>query len=93
MTSDTVRDHALKTLTKDYTLYYTHGDIAPHNIMVDNNGTITALLDWEDTSFYPEYWEYVRSTRYTEWLAEVGLFMKPYYNEHYICIYLDMISL
>ena len=37
---------------------FTHGDVAPRNIMVDENGNITGILDWELAGWYPEYWEY-----------------------------------
>jgi hypothetical protein len=26
--------------------------------MVDGNGQITAILDWERAGWYPEYWEF-----------------------------------
>ncbi|KAF5646873.1 aminoglycoside 3 phosphotransferase [Fusarium sp. NRRL 52700] len=35
----------------------THGDISPRNIMVDGT-TITGIIDWELSGFYPEYVEY-----------------------------------
>lgn len=41
----------------------THGDIGPHNILVEN-GRITAVLDWELSGWYPEYWEYVKMIQY-----------------------------
>ncbi|CAF9924965.1 MAG: hypothetical protein ALECFALPRED_002876 [Alectoria fallacina] len=41
----------------------THGDMGPHNILVEN-GRITAVLDWELAGWYPEYWEYVKMIQY-----------------------------
>ncbi|KEY71187.1 hypothetical protein S7711_02298 [Stachybotrys chartarum IBT 7711] len=35
----------------------THGDLSPRNIMVEGN-TITGIIDWELSGFYPEYMEY-----------------------------------
>lgn len=36
----------------------THGDLAPHNIMVDkDSGDILGILDWEMFGWYPAYWE------------------------------------
>ncbi|CVK94657.1 uncharacterized protein FPRN_10121 [Fusarium proliferatum] len=35
----------------------THGDLSPRNIMV-NGSTITGIIDWELSGFYPEYVEY-----------------------------------
>lgn len=39
--------------------YLTHGDLLPHNILVDGS-KITAILDWETAGYYPEFWEYCR---------------------------------
>lgn len=38
---------------------FTHGDIAPRNIMVDQTHRITGILDWERAGWYPDYWEYI----------------------------------
>lgn len=38
---------------------FTHGDIKPKNIIVDEEGKILTLLDWEMAGFLPEYWESV----------------------------------
>jgi serine/threonine protein kinase len=34
---------------------FTHGDIKDHNILVDEEGHITGLLDWESAGWYPEF--------------------------------------
>ena len=36
----------------------THGDLTPRIIMVDDTGTITCVVDWENSGWYPDYWEY-----------------------------------
>ncbi|OJJ48031.1 hypothetical protein ASPZODRAFT_115452 [Penicilliopsis zonata CBS 506.65] len=45
---------------------FTHGDLRPDNIMIemgeDNQLTVSGLLDWEYSGFYPEYYEAVRCT-------------------------------
>ncbi|KAI5865516.1 kinase-like domain-containing protein [Durotheca rogersii] len=45
---------------------FTHGDIRPANIMVekaeDGIWKIIAIIDWEASGFYPEYWECVKMT-------------------------------
>ncbi|KAJ5570941.1 hypothetical protein N7535_004601 [Penicillium sp. DV-2018c] len=47
-------------------IVFTHGDIRPDNIMVelaDNNKyTVSGILDWEYSGFYPDYYESVRCT-------------------------------
>jgi aminoglycoside phosphotransferase (APT) family kinase protein len=44
----------------------THGDIRPANIIVDQSGDSTwrlvAIIDWENSGFYPAYWECVKMT-------------------------------
>lgn len=37
---------------------FTHADIAPRNIMVDDCYHITGIIDWERAGWYPHYWEY-----------------------------------
>ncbi|KAL1944195.1 hypothetical protein VTO73DRAFT_3380 [Trametes versicolor] len=46
----------------DHSIVFTHGDIAPRNIMVDGDA-IVALLDWEQAGWYPEHWELVKAMR------------------------------
>jgi len=76
-----------KTLTgalgsSDHRVVFTHGDLAPRNIVV-KDGCVQALLDWEYAGWYPEYWEYVkffdRPTGCKDWkhYAEV-MFDTPY---------------
>lgn len=46
-------------------IVFTHGDIRPANIMVrcdDEKWRVTAIIDWETSGFYPEYWEAVKAT-------------------------------
>jgi len=52
---------------------FTHGDIAPRNIMVDETYRIAGILDWEAAGWYPDYWEYANIMRpahgYEDWQA------------------------
>jgi aminoglycoside phosphotransferase (APT) family kinase protein len=42
----------------DTQLMLTHGELAPHNIMVDKtSGNILAIFDWEMFGWYPAFWE------------------------------------
>lgn len=45
---------------------FTHGDLAPRNIMVDTDAAgdwkVTGIVDWEEAGFDPEYWEAVKAT-------------------------------
>jgi len=45
---------------KPYEVKFTHADLCPRNILVDDNGRVTAILSWESAGWYPEYWEYTQ---------------------------------
>ena len=51
------------SMRDDHKWRLTHGDMGPHNILVEN-GHITAVVDWELGGWYPEYWEYVKMIQY-----------------------------
>ncbi|RDB23486.1 hypothetical protein Hypma_008957 [Hypsizygus marmoreus] len=44
---------------RSYKTVFTHGDIAPRNILV-KGAKIVGLIDWDTSGWYPEYWEYAR---------------------------------
>lgn len=49
---------------------FTHGDVAPRNIMVNEDCLITGIIDWELAGWYPEYWEYaniMKPSRDKDW--------------------------
>ena len=54
------------TTRKSYQVVFTHGDLRPENVTVevteDNRCFITGLIDWEDSGFYPEYYEATKIT-------------------------------
>ena len=54
-------------LLKSDRAVFTHGDIAPRNIVVDENGNITGIIDWEWAGWYPDYWEYAQIMRPAFW--------------------------
>lgn len=39
---------------KDF--YFYHADLDPTNIMVDDDGNLTGIIDWESAAFYPRFW-------------------------------------
>jgi aminoglycoside phosphotransferase (APT) family kinase protein len=45
---------------------FTHGDIKPGNIIVEQSDSsdwkIVAIVDWENSGFYPTYWESIKMT-------------------------------
>ncbi|KAI1735730.1 kinase-like domain-containing protein [Xylaria scruposa] len=61
--SESMYWHQITTqLSSECPIVFTHGDIAARNIIV-RDGKIVALLDWEFSGWYPEYWEYVFALR------------------------------
>lgn len=67
---DVLHYFATSSFGEDHEIVFTHGDLASRNILVDEDGHVTAVLDWENAGWYPEYWEYVRA--YSEWNALPG---------------------
>ncbi|KAI1776425.1 kinase-like domain-containing protein [Hypoxylon cercidicola] len=50
---------------------FTHGDLAPRNIMVQGS-RITGIVDWENAGWYPDYWEYaniMKPSRDRDWMS------------------------
>lgn len=43
-----------------YSIRFTHGDLGVQNILI-RDGKIVAILDWECSGWYPEYWEYTKA--------------------------------
>lgn len=42
-------------------IVFTHADLNMRNILVDGNGRISGIVDWECAGWYPEYWEYTKA--------------------------------
>jgi aminoglycoside phosphotransferase (APT) family kinase protein len=55
-------DMAFRSLRTDHEIVFTHGNFAPRNIIV-KDGRVVALLDWEFSGWYPEYWEFVKALK------------------------------
>ena len=51
-------DTLLDMLPRSRASIFTHADVAPRNILVDKDGHITGIIDWERAGWYPDYWEY-----------------------------------
>ncbi|KAH6886394.1 kinase-like domain-containing protein [Thelonectria olida] len=53
-------------------IVFTHGDLHRSNIMVSDESPckVVALLDWEQSGWYPEYWEYMKAEYTADWRSE-----------------------
>ncbi|CDM34173.1 Protein kinase-like domain [Penicillium roqueforti FM164] len=62
-------------------LVFTHGDLAPRNILVDDHGHVTAVLDWELSGWQPEWCETVRAYTFCNdipgWTAYLSAVFPP----------------
>ncbi|KAH8425167.1 uncharacterized protein LDX57_002916 [Aspergillus melleus] len=54
-------------LPRTDTSVFTHSEIAPRNISIDEQNNIAGLLDWASAGWYPDYWEYAQILRPTPW--------------------------
>ncbi|TEY60794.1 hypothetical protein BOTCAL_0176g00160 [Botryotinia calthae] len=43
----------------DHKIFFTHSDLNMRNILV-KDGKISGIVDWENSGWYPEYWEYTK---------------------------------
>ncbi|KAH8424146.1 uncharacterized protein LDX57_001900 [Aspergillus melleus] len=67
----------------NHQIVFTHGDLRHANIMV-HEGSVTGILDWEFSGWYPEYWEFAKAlyvwrwqNDWTDYLLRV---LRPYYG-------------
>lgn len=61
------------------TITFTHGDLHRSNILVslEDPAQVVAIVDWEQSGWYPEYWEYCKADAFTGWEAD-GTHWLPY---------------
>lgn len=82
-------DHSMHFIRRMYSensnhaIRFTHGDLSPGNIMIEN-GHVVGILDWQEAGWYPEYWEYVNTMQGcamswdTPWPLQIEKFLQPY---------------
>lgn len=56
---------------------FTHGDFKAHNILVDDDGHLSAFLDWESAGWCPEYRDFTTAMRFgrDSWWYQVAMWM------------------
>ena len=82
-----------KNNSTGHKIVFTHGDLAPRNIMISKDFVITGIIDWEYGGWYPEYWEYVKAKvsftvlRYGP--SCVSIYLDPYPQEDHVDCLID----
>ena len=63
---------------------FTHGDLRFANIMV-KDGSVSGIVDWEFSGWYPEYWEFCKALYVwhwqNDWVDYLSQILQPYYSE------------
>lgn len=71
-------------------IVFTHGDLAPRNILVDDHGHVTAVLDWEFAGWHPEWCETVRAYTFCNdvpgWVAYLSAVFPPDHATEYMAV-------
>lgn len=69
---------------KRHSICFTHADLHLRNIMV-RDGSITGIIDWEFSGWYPEYWEFAKALYVwrwqNDWVDYLPKALEPYYHE------------
>ncbi|PMD33308.1 phosphotransferase enzyme family protein [Hyaloscypha variabilis F] len=76
-------------LPDDGAITFTHADLHEENILISQHGPpqILAIIDWGQSGWYPDYWEYCKAA-YTcmysgEWRMQwIPMFLAPRLDEH-----------
>ena len=52
----------LRGVNREYSTRFTHGDLAPRNVLISpKTYRIAAVIDWQSSGWLPEYWEYTQT--------------------------------
>ncbi|KAJ5236927.1 hypothetical protein N7489_007018 [Penicillium chrysogenum] len=74
----------------DHDMVFTHGDLAPRNILVDDHGHVTAVLDWELAGWRPAWVETVRAYTFCNdipgWTAYLSAVFPPNHATEYMAV-------
>ncbi|KAM5544159.1 hypothetical protein V8D89_002208 [Ganoderma adspersum] len=80
-----IRALAKRVREKPYRVCFTHGDISPSNILVDEDYVPVGLVDWGCAAWMPEYWELTSSIycrqRYAAWVRIFKAALPQYEEE------------
>ncbi|EXJ81056.1 hypothetical protein A1O3_07344 [Capronia epimyces CBS 606.96] len=91
--SQRYKDPYLTLMPKDTAIKFTHADVHPTNIIVSTSGfgpaRVLALIDWGQSGWYPDYWEYFKICYTTHWEGEwrktfIPKMIEPQEDEKYL---------
>lgn len=84
-----LRNYTAPKQPEDSTVF-THGDLASRNILVDDHGHVTAVLDWELAGWHPEWCETVRAYTFCSdipgWTAYLSAVFPPDHATEYMAV-------
>jgi hypothetical protein len=74
-------------LPDDVPIVFTHGDLHPSNILLSPRDAssgrhIVSIIDWQQSGWYPAYWEYCKA----RWTAKIG----GEWAEKYLPMFVDV---
>jgi tRNA A-37 threonylcarbamoyl transferase component Bud32 len=76
------RDMYVDMHTTGHQIFFTHGDLGPHNVIV-KDGHVGAIIDWEFSGWYPEHWDYCKSASFLGSTEEDYQACKKMYEKQY----------
>jgi len=91
--SQRYKDPYLNLMPKDTTIKFTHADVHPTNIIVSTSAfgppRVLALIDWGQSGWYPDYWEFFKMCYTTHWEEEwrktwIPKMIEPQEHEKYL---------
>ncbi|KAJ5251114.1 hypothetical protein N7489_001524 [Penicillium chrysogenum] len=82
-----IKSFLSRMLPVSHRILFAHGDLRPRNIIV-KDGKVAAIIDWERSGWYPEYWEYAKAllvwhwqSDWTDYLVQI---LQPYHAEYFM---------
>ena len=73
-------------LPHSHRIMFAHGDLRPANTMV-KDGNVTAIIDWEVSGWYPEYWDFAKALLIWHWqndCTDAVMQIFPSYHAEYL---------
>ncbi|KZT54081.1 hypothetical protein CALCODRAFT_485837 [Calocera cornea HHB12733] len=70
-----LKERALPRRLDDAKTRFVHGDVNPRNILADDDGNLTGVIDWECAGYMPEHWDPAYAlcvyNRYQNWIKVI----------------------